>query len=188
MFYKITETHHVLVFHCRSGISLTLPTYRCGPCKVIAPVFEQLASTHASPNRFAFAKVDTDRNSDIVRQFGVSAMPTFLIIKNGSVTETIRGANASELRSAVAKAASEATRGPASTGKAFEGAGRRLGGAGESGAARGGAGGFAMPQLTGLPDTALRFAGLYFTTLFSLDAYGAANDSPFKAPGTPKSR
>ena len=47
--------------------------YRCGPCKVISPVFEQLATSHSAPSRLAFAKVDTDRNGDIVSTYGVSA-------------------------------------------------------------------------------------------------------------------
>jgi thiol-disulfide isomerase/thioredoxin len=46
---------------------------RCGPCKTISPVFEQLATSHSSPGKLAFAKVDTDRNSDIAGQYGISA-------------------------------------------------------------------------------------------------------------------
>ena len=45
----------------------------CGPCKAIAPVYEQLAQQQSAPGRLAFAKVDTDRNPDITRQHGVSA-------------------------------------------------------------------------------------------------------------------
>ena len=52
-------------------IGLTKP--RCGPCKTISPVFEQLASSHSAPGRVAFAKVDTDRNGDITSTYGVSA-------------------------------------------------------------------------------------------------------------------
>jgi thioredoxin len=45
----------------------------CGPCKAIAPVFEQLATSHSAPGKLAFAKVDTDANPDITQQYGVSA-------------------------------------------------------------------------------------------------------------------
>lgn len=45
----------------------------CGPCKVIAPVFEQLAQQEAKPGRIAFVKVDVDAQQGIARQYGVSA-------------------------------------------------------------------------------------------------------------------
>jgi thioredoxin 1 len=45
----------------------------CGPCKAISPVFEELAKSNSKPGKLAFAKVDTDRNTDIVGQYGVSA-------------------------------------------------------------------------------------------------------------------
>lgn len=115
-------------------------------------------------------------------------MPTFLVLKNGSVVETIRGANPAALRSAVSKASSNAGKGPGGSSSAFSSTGQRLGtsasdsrpvGNGSSflsGLGTGaGAGGFA--------DTAVRFMGLYLTTLFSFDAYAAAEASPFKVGG-----
>lgn len=117
-------------------------------------------------------------------------MPTFLVFTSGSVTDTIRGANPSALRAAVAKAASSA--GKAST-ATFQTQGytlgssstpsRSVGGGGGSflgGMGQGGAGGFA--------DDAVRFFGLYLTTLFSFDAYAAAEASPFKSTRTPARR
>lgn len=115
-------------------------------------------------------------------------MPTFLVLKNGSVVETIHGANPAALRSAVSKASSAAGKGSGGSSAAFSSTGQRLGSsAGDSrpvgngpsflnGLGTGvGAGGFA--------DSAVRFMGLYLTTLFSFDAYAAAEASPFKAGG-----
>ena len=45
----------------------------CGPCKTIAPIFEQLATSHSQPGRLAFSKVNVDSQADIARQYGVSA-------------------------------------------------------------------------------------------------------------------
>jgi thioredoxin-like negative regulator of GroEL len=45
----------------------------CGPCKTIAPIFEQLATSHSQTGRLAFAKVNVDGQPDIARQYGVSA-------------------------------------------------------------------------------------------------------------------
>lgn len=45
----------------------------CGPCKAIAPIFEQLATSHSQPGKLAFAKVNVDGNPEISGQYGVSA-------------------------------------------------------------------------------------------------------------------
>jgi thioredoxin 1 len=111
-------------------------------------------------------------------------MPTFLVFKNSTVQDTIRGANPSALRSAVSRAAADAGKGSARPGASFQSKGYTLGtnstpsrpvNAGVnwfSGAGAGGANSWA--------DSAVRFFGLYFTTLFSFDAYAAAEQSPFK--------
>lgn len=86
----------------------------CGPCKVIAPTFESLANKFAKPNRIAFAKVDVDNQREVAQQYGVRAMPTFVILRNGSVIDTIQGANPQALTAAVEKAVKLATGGGAS--------------------------------------------------------------------------
>ena len=91
----------------------------CGPCKAIAPIFEQLASTHTAAGKMAFCKVDVDAHQDITRKHGVSAMPTFLIFKNSTVANTLRGANPQGLKSAVEAAARDAKNGPAKQSAAF---------------------------------------------------------------------
>lgn len=54
----------------------------CPPCKMIAPIFEQLANYN--PN-LTFAKVNTDYAQDIAALYQVTAMPTFLFFKDGKV-------------------------------------------------------------------------------------------------------
>jgi thioredoxin 1 len=188
----------------------------CGSCHAIAPVFEQLSTKHAAKGKFAFVKVDTDQNQDIVSKYGISAyvlatvslskltlfsMPTFLIFNGTSVTETIRGANASVLRAAVAKAADAAG---AAGGAVFESKGYRLGsdepakstskttvpdtkapraGTGSGGRKLGAAGSAAAGPSLGVDigaaaDSLVRFMGLYLVTLLSLDPYNAAENSP----------
>ena len=45
----------------------------CGPCKAIAPVFEQLAELRSKQGRLAFAKVDVDSQQAVARKYNVSA-------------------------------------------------------------------------------------------------------------------
>ncbi|CEI66292.1 hypothetical protein FVEN_g4319 [Fusarium venenatum] len=55
----------------------------CPPCKAIAPVYEQLATKHSVPDVLAFAKVNVDHVQDAARQYGITAMPTFMFFKEG---------------------------------------------------------------------------------------------------------
>ncbi|CAE6502849.1 unnamed protein product [Rhizoctonia solani] len=66
----------------------------CGPCHMIAPVYEKLAAENPD---VAFTKVDVDA------KYGIRAMPTFKFIKNGEEVDELRGANREGLEAAVAK-------------------------------------------------------------------------------------
>lgn len=54
-----------------------------------------------------FVKINTDENTEIAAEYGVSALPTFLIFRDGKVDDTIQGANPTKLKAAVQKLASE---------------------------------------------------------------------------------
>ena len=62
----------------------------CGPCKMIAPVVEQLAND--LDGKLKVGKVDVDSNQQTAMQFGIRSIPTLLIFKNGKVVEQIVGA------------------------------------------------------------------------------------------------
>ncbi|GAA6009084.1 hypothetical protein JCM10207_004087 [Rhodosporidiobolus poonsookiae] len=93
----------------------------CGPCKAIAPKFEQLA---AANRNVTFCKVDVDQAQDIARAYGVSAMPTFVFVKNERKVHQVRGANAAELEAGIKQHASEG----GAEGGAFPGQGQTLAG------------------------------------------------------------
>jgi thioredoxin 1 len=62
----------------------------CGPCKMIAPVVEQLAKDFGG--KLKVGKVDVDSNQQTSMQFGIRSIPTLLIFKNGKVVDQIVGA------------------------------------------------------------------------------------------------
>lgn len=62
----------------------------CGPCKMIAPVVEELAKEY--DGRLKVGKVDVDNNPEVSMKFGIRSIPTLLVFKGGQVVEQIIGA------------------------------------------------------------------------------------------------
>jgi len=62
----------------------------CGPCKMVAPVIEQLAMEYAG--RITFAKLNIDENMDTAMKYQISAIPTMLVFRNGEMAGQIIGA------------------------------------------------------------------------------------------------
>jgi thioredoxin 1 len=61
----------------------------CGPCKAIAPILEELATE--LDGKVTITKVNVDDNDTIASTYGVRAIPTMLLFKNGAVVDTIVG-------------------------------------------------------------------------------------------------
>ncbi len=61
----------------------------CGPCKAIAPILEELAVEEAG--KVKVGKVNVDNNSELANKFGIRAIPTILVFKNGAVDTQIVG-------------------------------------------------------------------------------------------------
>ena len=66
----------------------------CGPCKMMAPVVAQLAEEYEGTVKVG--KLDIDQNVDIVAQYKIMSVPTFLVIKDGEVKEKLIGAVSKE--------------------------------------------------------------------------------------------
>jgi thioredoxin 1 len=77
---KHSLTHTLAVFD----------SLRCGPCKMIGPVFEQLAGENPDVE---FVKVDVDEAEEIAAACGIQAMPTFQFYKGGAKVDEMRGAD-----------------------------------------------------------------------------------------------
>lgn len=62
----------------------------CGPCKMVAPILEEIASEYA--DKIIIAKLNVEQNPNIAPKFGIRGIPTLLIFKNGQVVATQVGA------------------------------------------------------------------------------------------------
>ena len=62
----------------------------CGPCRMIAPVIEQIGAEYEG--RAIVGKVDVDEEPGLAQKFGVMSIPTLIVVKDGKVVETAVGA------------------------------------------------------------------------------------------------
>ena len=72
----------------------------CGPCQAIAPHFMELSEKFTTVQ---FIKVDVDELESVAQEAGVSAMPTFMIYKDGKNVDSLVGASKEKLESLVQK-------------------------------------------------------------------------------------
>ena len=62
----------------------------CGPCKMMAPVVEELSEEYKE--KAVFGKVNVDENPSLAQKYGVMSIPTFVVLKDGQVAGKAMGA------------------------------------------------------------------------------------------------
>lgn len=62
----------------------------CGPCKIIGPIVEELATEYAG--KATFGKINTDENPDLASRFNIRGIPTLMFFKNGKNVDQLVGA------------------------------------------------------------------------------------------------
>ena len=62
----------------------------CGPCKMIAPILDEVAGTYG--DKLQITKMNVDENRDIPAKFGIRGIPTLMLFKNGELAATKVGA------------------------------------------------------------------------------------------------
>ncbi|KAI3452799.1 hypothetical protein Pfo_009462 [Paulownia fortunei] len=67
----------------------------CGPCQYIQPVISEFAEIYTDVD---FIKIDVDELEDVAKEFGVQAMPTFILLKRGKEVDKVVGAKKEDLR------------------------------------------------------------------------------------------
>lgn len=64
----------------------------CGPCRMIAPILDEVAGDVAYKDRLTIAKLNVDENQATPAKYGIRGIPTLMLFKNGAVAATKVGA------------------------------------------------------------------------------------------------
>ncbi len=84
------DTFDSVVLQSKSLVMVDFWATWCGPCKIIAPVVEELAREYAG--KVSFAKVNTDENPDLASRYNIRGIPTLMFFKEGKVMDQVVGA------------------------------------------------------------------------------------------------
>jgi len=68
----------------------------CGPCKLMAPVIEELIKDNENKENVKIGKVDIDNNKEISEKYNIMGIPTLILFKDGKIIEQITGYQSKE--------------------------------------------------------------------------------------------
>jgi len=83
------ETFEAVVLQAELPTVVDFWAVWCGPCKMIAPILEQIAQEH--DGQLQVTKVDVDHNNESAMKYGVMSIPTLILFKNGQAVERLVG-------------------------------------------------------------------------------------------------
>uniref|UniRef100_A0A5B7BQM3 Putative thioredoxin H2 n=1 Tax=Davidia involucrata TaxID=16924 RepID=A0A5B7BQM3_DAVIN len=109
-----SEPSRIIVFHSSNGWQLHFNASKesnklmvvdfaaswCGPCKFMEPAIHAMAAKFTDVD---FIKIDVDELSNVAQEFGVQAMPTFVLLKQGKELDRVVGAKKDELEKKIQK-------------------------------------------------------------------------------------
>ena len=78
------------VLHSQTPVLVDYWAEWCGPCKMIAPILDEVAKEYTG--RLKVAKINIDENQETPKKYGVRGIPTLILFKNGNVEATKIGA------------------------------------------------------------------------------------------------
>ncbi|WP_069999598.1 thioredoxin [Cellulosilyticum sp. I15G10I2] len=91
MAYKFTDNNFEEdVLQSQMPVVIDFYADWCGPCKMMSPVIDELASDYEG--KVKIGKLNTDENRSIATKYNIMSIPTILLMKNGQVVDTVVGA------------------------------------------------------------------------------------------------
>jgi len=81
-FNETVQSHPLVVIDCWAAW--------CGPCRMIAPIIEELAREYAG--KVVFGKLDVDKNRAVTMQYQIMSIPTLMVFSHGKLVDRITGA------------------------------------------------------------------------------------------------
>ena len=87
---EITDANYEEILNTEKPVLVDFWAEWCGPCRMIAPIVEEMATEYEG--KAIIAKVDVDSNPNVAAKYGIRSIPTVMVFKDGEVVEKQIGA------------------------------------------------------------------------------------------------